>query len=97
MATGQRQLISAATGRHFYGHGCLSADKSVLFTTENDYDAVKGVIGIRDAKDFQSVGEYSSYGIGPHDIHLMPDGKTLVVANGGIQTHPDFSSHLPPW
>ena len=88
--TGSTQLIPAAQGRHFYGHGCLSADQSILFTTENDYEKARGVIGVRDLTTLQIVAEIPSFGVGPHDIHLMPDGKTLVVANGGIQTHPDF-------
>ena len=29
-------------------------------------------------------------GIGPHEVLLLPDGKTLCVANGGILTHPDY-------
>jgi hypothetical protein len=82
--------ISATEGRHFFGHGCLSRDNSVLFTTESEYDEARGVIGLRDAKTLQPIGEYDSFGVGPHDIHLMPDGKTLVVANGGIETHPDY-------
>ena len=88
--TAENQLINAAAGRHFYGHGCFSADKSTLFTTENHYDEARGVIGIRDANTFEVIGEYDTYGVGPHDIHLMPGGKTLVVANGGIETHPDY-------
>lgn len=88
--SGESKLIEAGAGRHFYGHGCLSADGSVLFTTENDFDAARGVVGIRDAQSFEQLGEYETYGVGPHDIHLMPDGKTLVIANGGIETHPDF-------
>ncbi|PIE00169.1 MAG: twin-arginine translocation pathway signal [Thiothrix nivea] len=87
---GEQRLIEAAAGRHFYGHGCFSAAGSVLFTTENDYEAVRGVIGIRDAATYEQIGEYETYGVGPHDIHLMPDGQTLVIANGGIETHPDF-------
>lgn len=90
MHSGEQQLLEASPGRHFYGHGCLSADGAVLFTTENDFDAARGVIGIRDAHSFAQIGEYETYGVGPHDIHLMPDGKTLVIANGGIETHPDF-------
>lgn len=88
--TGDVQNIEATKGRHFYGHGCLSADKSVLFTTENDFESAQGIIGIRDVNTLKTLGEYSSFGVGPHDIYLMPDNKTLVVANGGIQTHPDF-------
>lgn len=82
--------ISISAYRHFYGHGCFSADHLHLFTTENNFNRASGVIGIRDATTFKYLGEFPSYGIGPHDIQLMPDGKTLVIANGGIQTHPDF-------
>lgn len=83
-------LIEAGEGRHFYGHGCLNQQADTLFTTENHSDAARGVVGIRDLNTQKVIGEYESYGVGPHDIHLMPDGKTLVIANGGIKTHPDF-------
>lgn len=93
----EQHIIDANEGRHFYGHGCIDKKQNILFTGENAYgdgnlknNKGKGVVGIRDSKSFKLIGEYESYGIGPHDIHLMPDNKTLVVANGGIQTHPDY-------
>ncbi|MGB3916080.1 MAG: DUF1513 domain-containing protein [Thiothrix litoralis] len=82
--------IPATAGRHFNGHGCLSAAGDVLFTSENAYDEKRGVLGIRDSKTFQHLGEYDTCGLDPHDVQLMPDGKTLVIANGGIEQHPDF-------
>ncbi len=82
--------IDAADERHFYGHGCFSADGRWLFATENDYDNARGVIGVYDAhNDWQRVREFPSHGVGPHDIALAGDGHTLLVANGGIETHPD--------
>lgn len=78
-----------AQGRHLYGHGCFSADGKVLFTTEADIEGGVGKIGIRDADTYQLLGEYDSYGVGPHELRLMPDGNTLVVANGGLLTRPD--------
>ena len=85
-----RLQIEAPRGRHFYGHGAFSADGSLLFTTENDFDTSRGMVGIWDAADgYARAGEMSSGGIGPHDVQLMPDRRTLVVANGGIETHPD--------
>ncbi|WP_085796188.1 DUF1513 domain-containing protein [Falsiruegeria litorea] len=81
--------LDAPKGRHFYGHGAFSADGLLLFTTENAYDAARGVVGIWDTRTYRRQGEFPSGGIGPHDIRLMPDGETLVVANGGIETHPD--------
>lgn len=81
--------LAAPAGRHFYGHGVFSADGDLLFTTENDYEAVRGIVGVWDAQSFTRLTEFPSGGIGPHDIKLMPDGGTLVIANGGIETHPD--------
>lgn len=84
------QRLDAPEGRHFYGHGCFSLDGALLFTTENDYERGVGMIGVWDARRaYARLGEMPSHGIGPHDIRLMPDGETLVVANGGIETHPE--------
>ncbi len=83
----QTQIMHAANERHFYGHGVIHHD--VLFTTENHYNAGHGVVGLRDRKTLKVIGEYPSYGIGPHDCQLLPDGTTLAVANGGMQTHPE--------
>lgn len=86
----QRKLIKPAPGRHFYGHGVYSADGHTLWMTENDYDAGQGVIGVYDAADgYARVGEFPSGGVGPHELNILPDGRTLAVANGGIRTHPD--------
>lgn len=76
--------------RHFYGHGVYSPDGRWLYTPENDFDARRGVIGVRDVQaGYRRVAELPAHGIGPHDIALLADGRTLVVANGGIHTHPD--------
>lgn len=83
--------IRAADGRHFFGHGCFSADGRLLYATENDFDANRGMIGIYDGTDgYRRVGEFETYGIGPHDMTLSADGTLMAVANGGIETHPDF-------
>ncbi|MFZ1388227.1 MAG: DUF1513 domain-containing protein [Thiolinea sp.] len=82
--------FKAAPNHHFNGHGCLSADHKLLFTTETDYANKRGMIGIRELSTLKQMGEYQTYGLDPHDLQLLPDGKTLVIANGGIETHPDF-------
>jgi uncharacterized protein len=75
--------------RHFFGHGAFSPDGRLLYTSENDFDAARGVIGVRDATaGYRQIGEFSSGGLEPHDICLLGDGRTLVAANGGIETHP---------
>jgi hypothetical protein len=83
--------LTSAAGRHFYGHGVFSPDGALLYTTENDFDAAAGMIGVYDATDrFRRVGEFPTYGVGPHELLLCPDGRTLAIANGGIETHPDY-------
>ncbi|MEO1609740.1 MAG: DUF1513 domain-containing protein [Pseudomonadota bacterium] len=77
--------------RHFYGHGVFSRYGRLLYATENDFETGTGCIGIYDAtRDYKRIGEFNAFGVGPHDIALMPDGETLVIAVGGIETHPDI-------
>ncbi|MEJ6069366.1 DUF1513 domain-containing protein, partial [Psychrobacter sp. 16-Bac2893] len=87
-ATGQvKFVINAANNRHFYGHACYSSDGSKLYVTENDTLILDGKIGVYDVKNgYQKIAEFESYGIGPHELIMHPDGKTLVIANGGIKT-----------
>ena len=83
--------LEAPANRHFYGHGVFSPDGRLLYATENDCENERGVIGVYDsARDYARAGELPSHGIGPHEIALLSDGETLVVANGGIVTHPDL-------
>lgn len=82
--------LETPADRHHHGHGVFSGDGTLFFTGENDFANGRGVIGVWDARDgFRRLGEYPSHGIEPHDLRMMPDGRTLVVANGGIRTHPD--------
>lgn len=83
--------LTSVEGRHFFGHGAFSPDGRLLYATENDFDNVRSVIGIYDvAGGFTRIGEFDGHGIGAHEMLLTPDGSTLVVANGGIETHPDY-------
>ncbi len=81
--------LEAPADRHFHGHGAFSADGMLFYSSENAFASGEGIIGIWDAADgFRRLGEMSSHGVEPHDIRLLPDGRTLVVANGGLRTHP---------
>lgn len=83
--------IASVEGRHFYGHGVFSPDGALLYTTENDFDNAAGMVGVYDARDdFRRIGEYPTHGVGPHELILLDDSRTLAIANGGIETHPDF-------
>jgi uncharacterized protein len=84
------QIFAARDGRHFYGHGAFSRDGRLLYVSENDIAGMRGVIGIYDvAAGYAKIGEHPSHGLGPHEIILLADGRTLAVANGGIDTVPD--------
>ncbi len=85
--------IAVSDGQRFYGHGALIKNDSILLTTENDYKNGKGLIVLRDRKTQQIMEQYDSGGIGPHQLAVMPNsnGKQIVIANGGIQTHPQQS------
>ena len=84
--------------RHLFGHGVFSSDGRRFYTTENAYQLINGDSGrvavwsvtregnvIRMIRDM----EFPSYGTGPHELLLKQDEQILVVANGGIRTHPD--------
>jgi len=81
--------INADNNTHFYGHGIIAADHNILLTSENDFATGNGLIVVRDAQNYQVLEQYASGGIGPHQLGLMPDGNNIVIANGGIQTHPE--------
>lgn len=72
--------LTAPQGRHFYGHGAYSQDGKLLFITENDYENARGIVGVWDVSmGYRCVREFSSGGVGPHDVKLMPDGKASVL------------------
>jgi len=84
------KTISPSKGYHFYGHGLFTQDGRYLVTSENHIKSGEGRITIRDRlSEFSIVYQYASQGVGPHEIKLTNNGQTLVVANGGIKTHPD--------
>ncbi|AIZ33903.1 DUF1513 domain-containing protein [Pseudomonas parafulva] len=83
------QTLASQPNRHFYGHAVIHKDGQWLYTTENDTrDPGRGVLGVYrfEGERLVYTGELSTHGIGPHEVAWMPDGETLVVANGGIRT-----------
>lgn len=84
------ETIASPEGRHFFGHGVFAPDGRLLYATENDIETADGKIGIYDATDgFRRVSEFDSGGIDPHEMMLIAD-NIFCVANGGIETHPDY-------
>jgi uncharacterized protein len=82
--------ILARGDRHFYGHGAYTADGRILYATENDIKTGDGHIGVYDASNnYTRIGEFSSRGVGPHDLAFLPGSTILAIANGGLRTLPD--------
>ncbi|MEW5755112.1 MAG: DUF1513 domain-containing protein [Pseudomonadota bacterium] len=76
--------------RHFFGHGVYSPDGRWFYTTENDIESGNGLVVVRDVhNDYRVAREFSSHGIGPHELAWLSDGLTLAIANGGIDTRPE--------
>ena len=90
--------VEVPAGRHLYGHGVFSTDGRHFYTTESafeDRDSDSGLVvewalvQEQGRRNLQRGREFATQGVGPHELLLMPDGATLVVANGGMRTHPD--------
>ena len=83
------QTVVSQPNRHFYGHAVIHQSGDWLYATENDTsDPGRGLLGVYKFEGERLVhsGELSTHGVGPHQVSWMPDGETLVVANGGIRT-----------
>jgi hypothetical protein len=89
--------VHVPAGRHLYGHGVFSRDAQYFYTTESafeDRDSDSGLVvewAVQQEQgqlSLQRLREFATQGVGPHELLLMPDGDTLVVANGGMRTHP---------
>jgi uncharacterized protein len=81
-------LFTTPPNRHFYGHGVFSPDGRMLYATEHDNETRQGLLGVYSAtQGYKRIGELKTFGIGPHEVILLADGRTLAVANGGIETH----------
>lgn len=81
--------LRAPADRHFNGHAVFHKTGEWLYTTENDTsEPGRGVLGVYRLSNehLQRSAEHSTHGVGPHQLLWMPDGETLVVANGGIRT-----------
>lgn len=83
-----RLAFETRAGQHLSGHGIFSARGDVLFTPEHDYERIRGVVSVRDARDYRVLDEIDTRGIDPHEVAWLPGQRKLLVANGGILTHP---------
>ncbi|WCN12923.1 DUF1513 domain-containing protein [Marinomonas mediterranea] len=79
--------IEPTEKHHFYGHAIFNKTGDRLISQENHFSTGEGRIVIRSWPDANIIAEYKSNGIGPHESVLL-DNNTLVIANGGLKTHP---------
>jgi hypothetical protein len=83
LAAGEVLLdLAPRTGCAFYGHGAYADDGAVVFCVETELATRRGVLTVRDARDFRVLEEFETFGQNPHDCVLL-DGSTLLVTNGG--------------
>lgn len=86
-----KTIIKSGPDFHFYGHGVFSHDGSRFYVTANQYADGAGFVRIYDAQNgYQHIKDLPVGGMDPHELRLHPDGERLVVALGGIHTHPDY-------
>lgn len=78
--------FAPAEARVFQGHGAYSAAGDLLYVSEQEAEGSRGFVGVYETETYRRIGTFSTDGIGPHEVRLMPDGKHLVIANGGIET-----------
>lgn len=80
-------------GHQFEGHGCFSHDGHWFYTSESRYHNGEGVVGVYAADTFERVNQFSSFGVGPHEIKMLPHisnrSPIMVIANGGLHTKPN--------
>lgn len=77
-------LIDAPAKRWFNGHAAFSADGSVLFTTESGPDG-DGIGRWAVAEGWRRLADWPCHGVEPHELAVSPDGRWLVIANGGLR------------
>ena len=85
------KLLSHQNGFRFTGHGFFSSDGQFLFASSNHFTEQRGALTRISADgNYDKVRQLDAYGVGTHEILESPDGKSILIANGGIITHPDY-------
>jgi len=89
VSTHQRiKRIKPTQDHHFYGHALFTKNGTRLLTQENHYPTGQGKIFVREWPSGNVLNEFNSNGIGPHESVFL-NNDVLVIANGGLKTHPD--------
>lgn len=79
--------------QHFEGHGIFSSDEKFLYVTSTNFQQSmnqpdNGRLLKINIDDLTLVEEYSTGGIGPHEL-VWQSNTHIAIANTGVLTHPD--------
>lgn len=88
--------INCIENREFYGHGVFSKNGDTVMSTEVNTKTGEGLLVVRDGVSYKEMGQIKTYGIGPHDCRLLPDGKTVIIANSGNYILPPIANQVEP-
>lgn len=84
------KMLPARPDRFYLGHACFDPSGERLFVSEADAETAAGMIGVYDAAGgYRRIAEWATGGTDPHEILLAAEGRSLWVANGGMELHPD--------
>lgn len=75
--------FNSSTGLDFFGHAVSTPDGQYFICGESAKNVKDGTITVRDSRDGRIVQKFLSHGQNPHEMLVMPDGKTLLIANAG--------------
>jgi hypothetical protein len=79
--------------RRLNGHVLQDPNRQTVLTTETDQASASGRIGLRHPTSLEKTGEWSTLGMDPHEMLVLPEAVghipagSLIVANGGIELH----------
>jgi len=79
--------------RRLNGHVLQDPVRQIVLTTETDQSDSTGRIGLRDPISLEKTDEWSTLGMDPHQLLVLPEplgsipAGSLIVANGGIELH----------
>lgn len=100
VATGETSRIWQEEGRHLNGHSAVLGE--LMYTTETDVLSGSGMLGVRNRSTAELLDVWPTHGKDPHQLLVLPEGglgisqPLLLVANGGLASHPDMGRTPQP-
>ena len=78
------------------GRTVIISERSPKQQARGGLEHLYGRLTIRDPQTLQIRESYSTYGVDPHDIRLIENGKYIVAANYGSIISPETGEHTVP-